>query len=132
MSFKRRNVELGVYLALGFELCDLRTGLVPQLVRDSYIHLHTLGHQTLQSGEGLALTLGEPRGVLPLLVDVVLEDAVADPVHGLDQPQLRGHVLGLLLLLGVAVAGLHHVVRPPGLRHPRLELRGQNLAHLAV
>ena len=30
-------------------------------------HLDTLGHEALQGAEGLALALGEPRGVLPLL-----------------------------------------------------------------
>lgn len=43
------------YLLL--EKCDLHAGLVPQLQRDSQIHLHPLLHQVFQRCHGLTLTL---------------------------------------------------------------------------
>ena len=49
-------------------------------------------------------------------MNVVLEDSVTDPLHGLNQPELRGDVFRLLLILGVAVASLNHGVTPLGLR----------------
>ena len=49
-------------------------------------------------------------------MNVVLQDSVTDPLHGLYQPELRGDVFRLLLVLGVAVASLNHGVAPLGQR----------------
>ena len=58
--------------------------------------LDALGHKTVQSLECLAGSPGKPGHILPLLVDVVLQELLTDLVQSLNQPKLGADVLGLL------------------------------------
>ena len=69
---------------------------VPQLLRYPYVHLDALVDEAVQCLEGLAGAAREPRVVIALLVDAVLEQPVARGLHRLDEAQLGNRVLGHL------------------------------------